>query len=176
MDYASIDRRLQALESIETSGVQVASRIAWYYDTTATAWLSVAEYPVQLTFPTAIATIPGLATFNATTTLIYVPLRSDYAPYVTRVEAVSRVNTTNDATNNWSVLLRGYDLTLAANTTIHSYTTSADTVNVLTEHALAPNGTATPTNRRYMRLSTVRNNAPGTLDLLLTAFYRLIRP
>lgn len=138
-----------------------------YYD--GTRWLTVHEYEAAFFAGDSID-----FTANNASAMI-VRNRTDYAPYVTRVALTSRVITTNDANNFWSIVFVGYNLSFGAFTTLVTYTTATDTVNAYTTHESAL--TVAPANNTHFSISITKAGAaanPGTLRLLPAIFYRLI--
>jgi len=102
-------------------------------------------------------------------------LRADYAPYFMYLTAVTRTATTNNGSNYWTVTIEGRDTTFASGSTIGSFNTSADTVNVYTSHDGFTVSTANPTNRAHLNINlTVGAGAPGAFLMDFTAFYKLI--
>lgn len=138
-----------------------------YYD--GTRWLTVHEYEAAFFAGDSID-----FTANNASAMI-VRNRTDYAPYVTRVALTSRVITTNDANNFWSIVFVGYNLSFGSFTTLVTYTTATDTVNAYTTHESAL--TVAPANNTHFSISITKAGAaanPGTLRLLPAIFYRLI--
>lgn len=101
-------------------------------------------------------------------------LRNDYAPYLTRVSLLTKVATTNDASNYWTITLRGANAAYSATTNIHQITTAAHTAGAWVESDAAPSLTATPSNHALLDVSVSKTGSPGALSLNLSAFYKLI--
>lgn len=135
-----------------------------YYD--GTRWLTTHEYmiPVQ-----ALATFTGPGTLAGTITA----LRTDYAPYFTRVEMTTVVATTNNGSNFWTIDLIGIDLPFVNVSLISNPNTSADSVGVRVNHAAAA-GSPAPSNRQFIRGRFTTTGSPGQLEITISAFYRLI--
>ena len=134
-----------------------------YYD--GTQWLSLNIYS---------ASLPQY-TFTATGSYISKVLRQDFAPYIIRLSAEFLVLTTNNATNFWTVTVRGASSSYAATTTIHTFNTSGLAANTWANVDTSfPSGTATPTNRALFDVSAVPTLAPGTLVISVNIDYRLI--
>lgn len=135
-----------------------------YYD--GTRWLTVHEdmIPVQ-----ALATFAGPGTVGGTITA----LRTDYAPYFTRVEMTTAVATTNNGTNYWTVELIGVDLPFTTVSVISNPNTSADAMGVRVNHAAAA-GAPAPSNRQFVRGRFTTMGAPGALEVTISAWHRLI--
>lgn len=133
-----------------------------YYD--GTRWLSVHEYD---------ATFQQTA-FTTTATFVIAPLFQTYAPYVTRVALEYEVLTTNNATNFWTISLRGGSATYGATTTIDTFTSAAIAANTWTNIDRVPNTAQAPTNRAFFDIAAVPTLSPGILVLSATLYYRLI--
>lgn len=135
-----------------------------YYD--GTRWLTVHEYDVIASYLATFSGTPAASAVSA--------LRTDYAPWFTRVVILTSVATTNNAGNFWTVTLQGLDITGASTTNIYQINTGAtpDVVGTRTNHE----GTAgaTPANRALLRVLMTSTGAPGNIELTATAFYRLI--
>jgi hypothetical protein len=131
-----------------------------YYD--GTRWLTTHEYAESVT--TTLFTANGNALASQA--------RSDYAIYVTRVAISTDVLTTNNGTNYWTVTVRGLNAALTA-TTLLTFTTAADTVNVFTNHEAAP-ATNTPANRLFFDVLVAKTLTPGNIYTIVTIYYRLI--
>ncbi len=134
-----------------------------YYD--GTRWLTAHEVAVDI--PQTYYTVSG------TRGLLH-RLRTDYAPYITRVAISTNADTTNNASNYWTIAIRGINLTDSAATTIDTFNTSADTVNTWTNHERAPGSTATPANYYMLDVLATKSGSPGGVTVLVTAYYRLI--
>lgn len=147
-----------------TGDVFYRSDLGWlcFYD--GTRWLTIHDQAEHL----SVQSQPN----NFTSVPVAVP-RTDYAPYVTRVKFISRVNTTNDGSKFWTVALRGINLAYSAATTIYQFTTASDTVNVFTKHEAAAS-TPNPSNSEWFDLSGSKTSTPGTLDCAVELYYRLI--
>jgi hypothetical protein len=136
-----------------------------YYD--GTRWLTVETFPIHFQgfFTSSIA--------NAN--LAFTRLRSDYAPYFTYLSATSRTVTTNSASHYWTVTIEGQSTTFGAGSTIGSFNTSADSVNVYTAHDPITISTPNPTNRTHLNINlTIGAGAPGAISVVFAAFYKLI--
>lgn len=136
-----------------------------YYD--GTRWLTVHDYLVPLTTDFLSATVLDAE-------IVVVEPRTDYAPYITRCIAVSRVATTNNGTNYWVVTFQGRNINFSAASSISQFNTSADAVNTYVRHEEVPNVTATPANDDHLALRVEVVGAPGTLTLLASIQYRLV--
>lgn len=99
--------------------------------------------------------------------------RIDYVPFIVRIAVWTRVVTTNDGTDFWTILIEGQNLAQSSQTTVLSFLTSSDTVNVYTRHDATPSD-STPSNNDHFNLSLTKNNTPGNLDIDLQLEYRLI--
>ncbi len=133
-----------------------------YYD--GTRWLTTQEFSVFVT-----------GTLSATGSVgnLY-KIREDYVPYFTRFSVVTKVATTNDGTNNWTVSFRGINLAVSAATTLHSFSTSGDAADTQVDHSGNCNGTPSPSNKVLTDVNCAKNNAPGNLLVQAGWFYRLI--
>lgn len=140
-----------------------------YYD--GTRWLTVHEYERFLFGGTSANTLLDFTASDGFAFLMR--LRLDYAPYFTRAAVTTRVSTTNNGSNYWTVSLDTYNLNFGAGTSIYQFNTSADTVNTYTDHEGNPS-TPNPSNRHHLVLSVQKSGSPGTLRCLPAIFYRLI--
>jgi hypothetical protein len=132
-----------------------------YYD--GSQWLTVEEFQ-------AIEEADNGNTVNSTRNKR--PVRTDYAPYFTRVEVGTKVATPNNATNYWTVDIQAFDEAETSSTSIYSFTTSGDTVGTYVRHASDANTTAA--NDQKVACVIAKNNLPGALDFMYTVFYRLV--
>lgn len=104
-------------------------------------------------------------------------LRQDYAPYITRVSATSIVATTNNATNFWTLRFRGINLARTTVTTIHDFTTAADSVANYSLKDAVPTSSQTPANKNTIQLLVLKTLTPGALTIVSASVaYRLIIP
>lgn len=138
-----------------------------YFD--GTRWLTENEYmiPVQ-----ALTAFPGPGIVAGTITA----LRTDYAPYFTRVETTATVTAPNNATNYWQVDIITINLAFAAVDVVYAYDTHLDTAGTRTLHATSAPAIPAPTNRQFIRGRFTTVLAPGALEMTISAFYRLIIP
>lgn len=103
-------------------------------------------------------------------------VRQDYAPYVTRCTATSIVATTNNATNFWTLRFRGINLARTTVTTIHDFTTAADSVATYSLKDSVPSAPA-PANKNTIQLLVLKTLTPGALTIVsASVYYRLIIP
>ena len=123
------------------------------------------EYWFQIYIPLSATVLTFLTTSQ---------IRTNYAPYITRVAVTTNVATTNSATKYWTVYFIGYDLPQTGITYIDSFTTAADTVNVLTLHEQAPVYTSTPADRNYLAFYCNLTSTPGAITVYPSFYYRLI--
>src|SRR5687767_8419346 len=72
------------------------------YQAVGPRWLTRHEYSADFT-PNPLAGAPTTAAPND---LLIAPMRTDYSIYITKVKAIVRVATTNDASNYYTLLLR----------------------------------------------------------------------
>lgn len=136
-----------------------------YYD--GTRWLTVHEYVHAL----------NPITVSANGNQLIAPIRTDFAPYITRVGVGWVVATTNDANNYWTFLLRGVSSNYGAASNIHSDNTSGGTVGTWSIGNAAPNVTTTPANNAAFDISYAKAGsgaAPGALTISATLYNRLI--
>lgn len=133
---------------------------ACYYD--GTRWLTIHEYT---------APIVAWTTQNNAVVTDWA-IRTDYAPWITRVAIITRVDTTNNGSNFWTLNIQGVNTARSASTAIVTALTSVDTVATNTSHETAP--ALTPANRSFFRLDPRTTGAPGVLTAAVTIYYRLI--
>lgn len=135
-----------------------------YYD--GTRWLT----DFEMTLTTGLQTISVNPTFQ-----VIGGFRGNYSIYVTRVNYLIFVSTTNNASNYWSIALRGLNGSYSAATTIDSFNTSAMTVATWTQRETAPASTSVPANSDFADLNcSYGAGTPGTLNISSTVHYRLI--
>lgn len=137
--------------------------LACFYD--GTRWLTVNE--------TAFTHDHGAIQETADGQFAGRDLRTDYAPYFTRVIVTTYVVTTNNGTKYWTLALVGSDATYSANTTIYTFNTSADAADTYVTHEAAPS-TPNPANRAHIMTTFVKTSTPGNLLWWATLYYRLI--
>lgn len=185
-ELADIRKRLAALEGLETSGIHFLGAgtsfpaspptngvyfrtdLGWqcYYD--GAQWLTTHEYVV---LPALAPTSCDFAANDGTAHVAR--MRTDYVPYFTRAALTTRVLTTNNGTNFWTVVLAGYNLSFGSFTNIVSYTTASDTAGTYTTHEGAVS-TANPANNTHVALSVTKTLTPGTLRVFWSLYYKLI--
>lgn len=127
-------------------------------------WLTTSQYTATL----------GVTSVTANGASPFSPIRQDYAPYVNHYTIEYIVQTTNNGTNFWTIDLRGVSADYSATSTIHTFNTSAATVNVYTSLDVLPTTTVTPTNRAFLDINVTKTLTPGTLTFWVTAYYHLI--
>jgi hypothetical protein len=133
-----------------------------YYD--GTRWLTVNEFAGHVDAIISAAVSP---TINVNRT------RTDYAKWFTRISGSTWVQTTNDGTKYWTVLLRGANAPRGAFTTIWSFDTHLDTVGVFTQHESAP-AVNNPANQVWFDVQVDKVSTPGTINVYVDFYYRLI--
>lgn len=143
------------------------SDLGWlcYFD--GTRWLTTFEL-VYVLNPITVA---------ANGNQLIAPIRTDFAPYITRVAVGWVVAAPNDANNYWAYLLRGVSATYAAATNIHSDNTSGGTAGTWSIGNAAPSATATPANNAALDISYSKAGAgaaPGNLTISAALYSRLI--
>lgn len=137
-----------------------------YYD--GTRWLTIHEYHVPIT-------MFGDQTAAANGNFTGPELRSDYAPYITRIVTGYHVATTNNGANFWTILLRAYNVAYSAATGIDQFDTSGVAANTwLQDDTATFSGTGTPANRARFDLSVTVFGAPGVITVNQVVSYRLI--
>ncbi len=94
----------------------------------------------------------------------YSILPNDLALYLERWTCVVRGNTTNNASNFWTIALQGF--TGGVGTTLDSFTTAAMTVNALTTQHRALTTALTAGQYDFLALIATKTGAPGTLFLM----------
>jgi hypothetical protein len=132
-----------------------------YYD--GTRWLTEDEYSVD---------IPPLYNASSADSTIAV-IRTDHAPFFTRVVFNSYVATTNNATHYWTFGLASANMSRAGGANIKTFTTSADAPNVTVGHEAAP-ATNNPANYGILYTFLAKTNSPGACLLACSAYYRKI--
>jgi len=136
-----------------------------YYD--GSQWLTTHEYTL---------TLSGQNTFSANGTLLVGPLRGAYSIYVTQVTAARFVSTTNNATNYWTIQIRGLTSAYGGGTVIATTDTSAIAAGTWSILG-ASIGTANPSENAAIDVNVTKSGAgaaPGNLILSVTVTYRLI--
>jgi hypothetical protein len=128
-----------------------------YYD--GTRWLSDAPVP-----------LPWLNNANLNPFSVsgidawYSILPNDMPLYLERWTSLVRGNTTNNASNFWTIALQGF--TGGVGTTLDSFTTAALTVNALTTQHRALTTALTAGQYDFLALIATKTGAPGTLLLI----------
>jgi len=132
-----------------------------YYD--GTRWLTAHEYVFALPF----------ADYSASDSFAnWVRFRTDYNLYATRVTMTTRVSTTNNGTNFWTIAIEGQNQAFSGGTTIYQPTTAADTAGTFTSHETTAN--VVLTSLAHFNLSVQKTLTPGTLRISWAVYYRLI--
>lgn len=135
-----------------------------YYDADGD-WVTVADYGIP--FPEADYTV---TTDNINKTW----LGDNYQPKFTVLELRTRVSTTNDGSNYWTVTIVSLALDNSAEV-IKSFNTGADTVNVYTDKGSVP-AVPNPTDNGGIKLITTKTGSPGTLRMSVTVYFKKIIP
>lgn len=138
--------------------------LLYFYD--GTQWLTVQQYEVgiggqQNVYPSATAV-----------SYIWWPVRQDYGIYLERWVCTTFVSTTNNGSNNWTILLDRFSTTNSL-TNIASFSTSADTASNWISHSQAINAVL-DSSARAIRVASNKTGNPGTVYALSTLVYRLI--
>lgn len=138
----------------------------YYYD--GTRWLSSQVYGLSIpssdvVFPVSGDTYPfmGPVPFNTSGS------RRDV--WVVGWTAITKVATTNDGSNYWSVALQRYP----SGTTVASFTTAADTADTQTQHGGAI-GALLGTSDLRLGLLCYKTSAPGALTAPIFIEYRMV--
>lgn len=142
--------------------------LGWWCYFDGTRWLTCHEYESpHVLESTAVNGTQAAIRANGTA----------YAPYITRVVCVVRVNTTNNGSNFWTIAVRGLSDTQAATTTIHTFTTSGSAVNTFVRGEANPPTNQTPANYSSFDIAlSFGAGAPGSINVTTTIYYRLIVP
>jgi hypothetical protein len=113
------------------------------------------------------------ATGNGEETLF--PNTQDIAISYVRVHTF--VATTNDGTNNWTIVFRLLNLDRTGTTTALTVNTGTtpDAPNTYNNHSAAVS-VVEATNKFSCGASMTKNNAPGNLYIWVTATFRLVAP
>jgi hypothetical protein len=130
-----------------------------------TRWLTLHEYVQPIVYQSDL-------TVDTDTALTTVALSAALGIYVTRVSVITRVSTTNNGTNFWTITVQGINTAVSASDTIYSFNTSADAVNVYVAREGATLNVLTDDS--WLRINAARTLTPGTLRIAVTAYYRLI--
>lgn len=179
---ADLRRRIATLEGMEQLGASGTANPAsfpqntpfyrrdlglWvYYD--GTRWLTLHEYvsPHVLVSATANGTQVAIRASGTA-----------YAPYISRIVCIVRVNTTNNVSNYWSIAVRGLSDALAAATTMHTFVTSGQAAGVFARGEANPPTTRAPANYSAFDCAlTFGAGAPGGIDVTTAIYFRLIIP
>jgi len=139
---------------------------ACYYD--GTRWLTAHEYVLDADAATTPADLSGPYEWQ---------MRQDYNPYFTRVSATVIVATTNNGTNFWTIRFRGLILDRSGATTIHDFTTAADSAGGYILKDAVPTSSQTPANDNTVQVFVQKTLSPGALTIVSASVaYRLIIP
>lgn len=138
--------------------------LLYFYD--GTQWLTVQQYEVgiggqQNVYPVA-----------AGVSMVWWPVRQDYGIYLERWVCTTFVSTTNNGSNNWTILLDRFSTT-NLQTNITSFSTSADTASNWISHSQVINAVLN-SSARAIRVGSNKIGSPGTMYALSTLVYRLI--
>lgn len=134
---------------------------------TGSLWLTLNEWTTNL----------SQTTTSANASYLISPIRTDYAIYVTVCAVGALVAATNNATNYWTIDLRGINSTYSAATTIHSAPTNAAAAGAWVLSNSAPNVAAQPANHAGLDVSVAKAGsgaAPGALAFAAQITYRLV--
>ena len=136
-----------------------------FYD--GTRWLTMEEFAMP-----GVQTVVVPFANAGTTSFYYMPLRSDYRPYLTRWAISTFVISPNNATNYWTVSLSRWTAAAVA-TSIASFNTASDTAVTMTPHDQVINA---PLNAAgvYLSMDATKVVSPGGLYPLMSLYCRLI--
>ena len=100
---------------------------------------------------------------------------SSYSVYIPSFNVVTttQVSTTNDGSNYWTVTVQITNSTYSSATTIHTFTTAADTADAWTAHDDAPDS-QTPTENDGYLLIYAKTGSPGAIRIAVGFEYQLI--
>jgi hypothetical protein len=129
-----------------------------------TRWLTTHEYFHSNDYTTA----------SSTGTVRIAPLRSDYGIYVTNVECNFYISGTNNASNYWTIALRGAEVDWSALDTFHSYATNGDSGSTWITSTGAPNTKNIPTNYKTFAITLTKTLTPGNCLYNVGIYYKLI--
>jgi hypothetical protein len=138
--------------------------LLYFYD--GTRWLTLQEYAM----PVAIQdTLQGAGT-GTPQTLGYMALdNGTYDLYVTRIACSTTIITTNSGVSYWTITFARQP----SATSLGSFNTSADTVNVNTRHTVTVNALA-GTSDRYVTAAIAKTGTPGAAYVISSLFYRMV--
>lgn len=120
-----------------------------------------------------VVTTKGLAK-SADGEIDDIVMRTDHSWVATRVVIITKVATTNDGSNYWTVGLVGKNLALSASTIISAITTASDTAGTWTSHEEAPDTASPGANNQWLNMFVVKTGSPGNIDVYITVYYRLV--
>lgn len=133
-----------------------------YYD--GTRWLTVEEYAVT------IMAQGGALLGTTTATDLFAPIdNGTYDCWLTRVNAVSQINTTLNGSNYWTFALTRQP----SATSLGSFNTSADTVNTPARHDITI-GALSGASDKYVWFQATKTGSPGGMYLFATFYYRKV--
>lgn len=133
-----------------------------FYDQTNTQWLTVTEYTAEV----------SRSGIGAAEERDIIEMGS-YAPYITRIVAKTKVSTTNDGSNYWTLKVQGENLARDTESDVYSVNTSADSADTWTDHSGAAD-TAAPTNYIFLITDVAKTLSPGNIDYTVTMHYRYV--
>lgn len=89
------------------------------------------------------------------------------------VEFTTKIRTTNNGTDYWTFTLQATDSVFANATTLHTFTTAADTADAFTAHDDVPDSN-TPANADGILLTKAKSGSGGNHDYGFAIAYQLI--
>lgn len=138
--------------------------LLYFYD--GTQWLTVNVYAQHV----------SEFVFSGTGTAPMIPIRTDYAVYVTKIVTSYNVATTHDGSNHWSITWRAYEATRTTQTTLNADVTTwaaSTAANTWATIELVPT-TPNPTNRAFLMMGATKVGSPGNATIAANFYYRLI--
>ena len=136
----------------------------WRYD--GTRWLCTCQHEV------GIGGEQTLLPATVDSAVFRWPVRQDRGIYLDRIACVTFVTTTNSGAAFWTIAISRRS-GANANTSIASFTTSADTANNWVNHDQAV-GSVLDSSAREIQVQATPTGSPGSVYLPMTLIYRLI--
>jgi hypothetical protein len=122
-----------------------------------------------------------IATHNSFTgsadgNLAYMRVSDQDSKYIEQINMTTRVATTNDSDNYWTVEIDGWNNDASTASAIHIFNTSADAADTFIDKTTTSmSQTALPTQEGFFAVNITKTGSPGNIAIYYSVEYREIK-